>query len=113
MSRDCPEPRVMLCRNCEKPGHIARECDLPTDWTKVKCRNCNEYGHGQGRCPQPKVEDAGGNWGNFGDSGAAAGGWGNATDSGAAAGGWGDTTQEPTGDWADNSNAAAADTPLW
>lgn len=113
MSRDCTEPRVVLCRNCEKPGHIARECDLPTDWTKVKCRNCNEYGHGQGRCPQPKVENAGGNWGNAGDSGAAAGGWGSAADSGAAAGGWGDTTQEPTGDWADNSNAAAADTPLW
>ncbi|KAI8933846.1 hypothetical protein NX059_009546 [Plenodomus lindquistii] len=91
MSRDCDQPRVTRCRNCDEVGHVARECQLPTDWSKVKCRNCNNFGHGAGRCPNPpKSEETGG-------------------DSGAISGGWdiGDTAPEATGNWADDTTAAA------
>lgn len=80
---------------------------MPTDWSKVKCRNCNEFGHGAGRCPQPKVEDAAGNWGNGGNAGASAG---------ASAGAWanadGGDSAAPTSNWADDTTSAANDNNL-
>jgi cellular nucleic acid-binding protein len=94
ISRDCPDPKVFRCRNCDDEGHHSKECPKPKDWSRVKCRNCEEFGHGAGRCPNPPVETAGGDWGNAdGDSGAAIGGWG--------------STAKPSGDWADESTAAA------
>lgn len=35
MSKDCPEPRVIRCRNCEEEGHLSRECPKPKDWSKA------------------------------------------------------------------------------
>lgn len=105
MSRECPEPRVFRCRNCDEEGHQSRECGKPKDWSRVKCRNCEQFGHGAGRCPNPAVEPADGGWGATGaggDSGAATGSWG-------AGGGGGDSgvAATSTGDWADESTAAA------
>jgi cellular nucleic acid-binding protein len=98
MFRDCPEPRVFRCHNCDDEGHQARECDKLKDWSRVKCRNCEKYGHGDKRCPNPPTESSGGDWGNGGeDSGAGAGGWSAGGDSGGAT----------TSDWADASTAAA------
>lgn len=59
-------------------------------------------GHGRGRCPNPAVEAQNNGWGNTGgDSGAAAGGW-------ASGGGDAAIPEATTGDWADESTAAAA-----
>jgi cellular nucleic acid-binding protein len=45
MSRDCPEPKVMRCRNCDEEGHSGRECPQPKDWSRVQCNNCKQFGH--------------------------------------------------------------------
>lgn len=91
--RDCDQPRVMRCRNCDEEGHESRQCPKPTDWSRVKCKNCNHFGHGAKRCPEPVVESSGGDWGNGGDT--------------SAAGGWSDTPQEQsTGNWADDTAGA-------
>lgn len=102
MSRECDKPRVMKCRNCDEEGHASRECPKPRDWSRVKCRNCNNFGHGEKRCPEPPAETAGSDWGDAGGSTA-------------AAGGWGDASVESTGNWADDTTAAAGanTSPAW
>jgi cellular nucleic acid-binding protein len=101
MSRDCPEPKVFRCRNCDDEGHQARDCTKPKDWSRVKCRNCETYGHGAGRCTNPPVETSGGEWGNGGGDSGATGGW---ADGG---GGLDDAPKSSTADWADEATAAA------
>jgi cellular nucleic acid-binding protein len=98
MSKECDKPRVMKCRNCDREGHVSKECDQPKDWSRVKCTNCDNLGHGRGRCPEPEREDNGG-WGNDGGASTAAN----------PGIGGGDTAPvESTGNWADDTNAAAA-----
>jgi len=114
MAVECDKPRRVTCRNCEKDGHMARDCPEPKDWskvrqspipisnilltgTKVKCSNCGEMGHTIKRCKKEIPEDNDGDKdGGFGlnDSGPgdafaaveSTGGWGTAAV--AASGGW-------------------------
>lgn len=105
MSRECPEPKVFRCRNCDEEGHQSRDCPKPKDWSRVKCTNCSQFGHGAKRCPHPPAEPEVNGWGDGGGNlGAAAGGW--------SAGGV-DSTKVSTGDWADESAAAAAASGGW
>ena len=89
------------CHNCGNEGHIARKCTEPKDWSRVKCNNCHQFGHTVKRCNQPITESTEGDWGAVNDSVAAT------TD------GWGDALQEATGNWADDTTAAAGDDNSW
>ncbi|KAI9892772.1 MAG: hypothetical protein M1814_001192 [Vezdaea aestivalis] len=57
-SSECENPRVMLCRNCDKIGHSAKECTEPKDWSRVKCNNCGKMGHTVRRCKEPIAEES-------------------------------------------------------
>lgn len=88
MSKECPNPKVIKCRNCDEIGHTGRECPKPKDCklssihstgapadqrtgSRVQCSNCQQFGHTKVRCKEPTAEepdDAGvDNAGGFGD----------------------------------------------
>ena len=31
MSKDCPNEKKLVCRNCDEEGHLSRECPKPRD----------------------------------------------------------------------------------
>lgn len=41
---ECPNERVMKCRNCDEIGHLSKECPKPRDYSRVQCNNCLQYG---------------------------------------------------------------------
>ena len=47
-----PGKKIVTCRKCEKPGHIAKDC--PTPNALVKCHRCSEVGHRATDCHLPK-----------------------------------------------------------
>ena len=43
------DAREIVCFNCDRKGHIARDCDQEKKW---KCYNCNKIGHRANECPE-------------------------------------------------------------
>lgn len=106
---DCPNPRKILCRNCDSPEHVARDCDKPKDWTRVKCNNCGNMGHGVKKCPEPIKEDANGGGGDWGNATAvpAQGNWGDDSAAPAKGGCDQDEINKASGDWNGDAGVAA------
>ena len=48
--RDCPYRLALFCTNCERNGHIAKDCRSP-NIKDVICKKCNQPGHYANRCP--------------------------------------------------------------
>ena len=46
--------KTFKCRNCEQPGHIAKDCPQPN--LKLRCHRCNELGHKAQQCSLPKPD---------------------------------------------------------
>jgi hypothetical protein len=42
----------MICRHCEKAGHMAKDCP---EKPPAKCRRCGEDGHMVKECLQPEI----------------------------------------------------------
>lgn len=42
----------VICRACNKDGHMARDCP---DKAPMACRRCGEKGHMVAECPQPEI----------------------------------------------------------
>ena len=42
------------CRNCDQPGHIAKDCKLPNQ--RLICRRCSAPGHTAKQCSLPKPD---------------------------------------------------------
>ncbi|KAI9840209.1 MAG: Tripartite DNA replication factor [Sclerophora amabilis] len=54
MAKDCPDPaKAITCRRCEQPGHMAKDCPDPAK--AITCRRCEQTGHMAKDCPKPKV----------------------------------------------------------
>lgn len=107
ISKECTEPKNPAntqCRNCDEMGHFSKNCPKPRDYSKVQCKNCGEMGHTVVRCKKP-VEGSGG----FGDDGgamlggeAASGDWGTNDASPEVSGGgdgWGSGGVAASGGW--------------
>jgi cellular nucleic acid-binding protein len=104
---DCPNERVIKCRNCEEVGHVSRECPKPTDWSKVQCRNCKVYGHTVKRCPEPVFENTSGFSGGGSDNGTgvgASGSWNTGGGTVAAEGNWAEVSADINIDTAGGSD---------
>ena len=74
MARDCAEPRKerkerepreprsTVCHNCNKEGHMARDCGEPRKEREPRearstvCHNCNKEGHMARDCGEPRKE---------------------------------------------------------
>ena len=95
---DCPNERVLRCRNCDAEGHVSKECPQPKDWSRVTCSNCGNKGHGMKRCPEPQKEDE-----DAEDAGASGGG----------GGGWDDGAPAAGGNWGANDAAAGGSASDW
>lgn len=55
LSRDCPKPIAVSrvqCLNCSKFGHFTRRCPEPVDVSKIRCRDCGKLGHKAQNCPE-------------------------------------------------------------
>lgn len=52
MARDCPDKPPMQCNHCNQEGHMARECPEKPPMT---CRRCGEEGHMVKECPKPEI----------------------------------------------------------
>lgn len=75
--------------------------------SRIKCNNCDKFGHRAKRCPEHVVETTGNDWSNDFDLGAVPESWAKSGDNFGAAGSWSETPQESTGNWADDTIAAA------
>lgn len=44
----------LRCYNCQKPGHMAKDCRVPKKKETRKCYNCGLEGHLSKNCRKPK-----------------------------------------------------------
>ena len=52
MKSECNNPRVLTCRTCSQPGHLAAECP---DKPPSVCNNCKQDGHVAHECKNNRV----------------------------------------------------------
>jgi hypothetical protein len=52
MARNCTEPK--LCKACGQPGHFYKDCTQGNSNRNMRCLNCGENGHTSTQCPKGK-----------------------------------------------------------